>query len=211
MKTLGLAAFIFIVMTAFNYEESAMASSLGNEASINVATFGGGCFWCLEAIFEELEGVDKVVSGYSGGVIKSPSYRQICEGDTGHAEVVQIHFDPSSISYRELLTIFFSTHDPTTTDRQGADIGSQYRSLILYHDDIQHGEAKRIIADLEREGLWQHPIVTELGPLEDFYPAEEYHQDYFARNQDQPYCQAVISPKLAKFRKQFSIKLDKTK
>ncbi len=212
MKIISLAALVFIAMTAFTNGESAMAGSQKSESSLassRVATFGGGCFWCLEAIFEELDGVETVVSGYSGGSVKSPSYRQICEGNTGHAEVVQIHFDPDTISYRELLSVFFGTHDPTTPDRQGADVGSQYRSLILYQDDEQRAEAKRIIADLGREGIWPHPIVTELGRLEEFYPADEYHQDYFARNSDQAYCQVVISPKLTKFRKQFSSKLDK--
>jgi len=189
-----------------------MAKSSGNSSGNSnaaVATFGGGCFWCLEAIFDETRGVTDVRSGFAGGSVVDPSYRQVCDGDTGHAEVVQIRFDPEIVAYGELLAIFFGTHDPTTRDRQGADVGSQYRSIILYHDESQRAEAEGIIADLEREGVWKNPIVTELVPYEVFYPADDYHLDYFERNSAQPYCQVVISPKLEKFRKQFADNLKK--
>lgn len=168
-----------------------------------VATVGGGCFWCVEAAFLELRGVERVVSGYAGGRTKNPSYREVCDGDTGHAEVVQVTFDPSEISYRDLLGVFFGIHDPTTLNRQGADIGTQYRSVILYHSPEQQETAKQVIAELQQQGVWDDAIVTEIQPLTTFYPAEEYHQDYFAANPRQPYCQAVIAPKVAKFRKAY--------
>lgn len=171
-----------------------------------VATLGGGCFWCLEAVYVEVEGVKKVVSGYAGGDTPNPSYKEVCTGRTGHAEVVQITYDPAVTSYRELLEIFFVIHDPTTLNRQGADVGTQYRSIILYHDDEQKRIAEGIIQELEREGTYDNPIVTEVEPLETFYAAEDYHQEYYANNSNQPYCQAVITPKLAKFRKTFAEK-----
>lgn len=170
---------------------------------LEVATLGGGCFWCLEAIYSELEGVERVISGYAGGHVKNPTYREVCSGATGHAEVVQITFDPSVIDYRDLLRIFFTIHDPTTLNRQGADVGTQYRSIILYHDEAQKQIALEVMEEVIKQGLWPDPIVTELKPFEVFYPAEEYHQRYFARNPWQPYCQVVIAPKVAKFRKQF--------
>ena len=168
-----------------------------------VATLGGGCFWCLDAVFRMLRGVQKVESGYSGGQSPNPSYHEVCSGATGHAEVVQITFDPSEISYRDLLGVFFTTHDPTTLDRQGADVGTQYRSVIFYHSPEQLAAAKEIVAELERETVFDDPIVTEIEPLKVFYPAEEYHQDYFARHPNQPYCAAVIAPKVAKMRKAY--------
>jgi len=183
-----------------------MADNDRNE-QLELATFGGGCFWCLEAIFGQLEGVEKVGSGFSGGSVKDPSYKQVCDGDTGHAEVVQIAFDPERISYGELLAVFFSVHDPTTKNRQGADIGTQYRSAIFWHNTAQRAEAERVIRELDREGFWPRPIVTELEPYEAFYPAEAYHQEYYERNSEQAYCQLVISPKLEKFRKKFSDRL----
>ena len=173
------------------------------------ATLGGGCFWCLEAIFSELRGVEKVVSGYSGGNVPGPSYREVCAGTTGHAEVVQITFDPDIISFRELLQVFFTIHDPTTLNRQGADVGTQYRSVIFYHTPEQETVAKDVIAEFEAEKLRDAPIVTEVTPFEAFYPAEEYHQEYFMHNPDQPYCRAVIAPKVAKFRKQYLARLRK--
>jgi peptide-methionine (S)-S-oxide reductase len=167
------------------------------------ATLAGGCFWCLEAVFEQLKGVEKVVSGYAGGSMANPFYRDVCTGATGHAEVVQVTFDPAQISYRDLLGIFFSIHDPTTLNRQGADVGTQYRSAIFYHDAEQKGEAEAFIRELASQKLWQNPIVTEVVAYTKFYPAENYHQEYFRNNSYQPYCQAVIAPKVAKFRKQY--------
>ena len=172
-----------------------------------VATLGGGCFWCVEAVFEEIRGVVDVVSGYAGGKVSNPSYREVCAGRTGHAEVVQVTFDPDVISYREVLQIFFTTHDPTTLNRQGADVGTQYRSVVFYHDDEQKRMAEEVIREFEAEGVWDAPIVTELAPLPAFYRAEDYHQDYFAQNPAQPYCQAVIAPKVGKLRKQYFEKL----
>lgn len=172
-----------------------------------VATLGGGCFWCLDAIYRQLRGVEKVESGYAGGTKPNPSYREVCGGNTGHAEVVQITYDPSMISYRDLLDVFFTVHDPTTQDRQGGDIGTQYRSIVLTHSDEQARIAREAIADVTAEGIWDDPIVTQIRPLETFYPAERYHQDYFANNPNQPYCQVVIEPKVAKFRRKYLEKL----
>lgn len=167
------------------------------------ATLAGGCFWCLEAIFDDLRGVDDVVSGYSGGFVLNPTYRQVCDGRTGHAEVVQISFDPAVISFRELLEVFFAIHDPTTLNRQGADVGPQYRSAIFYHTDEQRAIAEGAIADLEAAGVWDAPIVTEVTPLTTFYAAEDYHQEYYVRNPNQGYCRMVIAPKVAKLRKHY--------
>lgn len=169
-----------------------------------VATLGGGCFWCLEAVYDEVEGVEKVVSGYAGGEVENPSYRQVCTGTTGHAEVVQVTYDPDEISFREILEIFFVIHNPTTLNRQGADVGTQYRSAIFYHDEQQRETAQEVIAEVAE--AWDDPIVTELSPVPTFYRAEDYHQDYYGNNPAQPYCQVVIRPKLAKFRKTFSEK-----
>lgn len=173
----------------------------------DVATLGGGCFWCLEPVFDDLRGVTDVVSGYSGGRRPNPSYEQVCSGATGHAEVVQVTFDPSEISYRELLEIFFTLHDPTTLNRQGADVGTQYRSVIFYHSPEQKQIADALIAELNREGIWEDPIVTQVVPFEAFYSAEQYHQEYFERNPNQPYCQVVIAPKVAKLRKKYASRL----
>jgi peptide-methionine (S)-S-oxide reductase len=175
-----------------------------------VATLGGGCFWCLEAAFDALRGVERVESGYAGGTVPEPTYKQVCSGRTGHAEVVRITFDPNVISYRELLEVFFTIHDPTTLNRQGADVGTQYRSVIFYHTPEQQHIAQEVMAELEAASIWDQPIVTELEPLDTFYPAEDYHQDYYANNAWQPYCRAVISPKLAKLRKKHLAKLKKT-
>ena len=177
------------------------------QKTLEVATLGGGCFWCLEAVYVELRGVEKVVSGYAGGHVKNPTYREVCSGATGHAEVVQVTFDPTVISYADILRVFFTIHDPTTLNRQGADVGAQYRSIILYHDEVQQQTAVEVMNEIAAQRIWPNPLVTELAPLEVFYPAEDYHQDYFARNPMQPYCQVVIAPKVAKFRKQYFAQL----
>jgi peptide-methionine (S)-S-oxide reductase len=170
---------------------------------LSIATIGGGCFWCVEAVMQPLKGVHRVVSGYMGGKGANPSYREVCGGRTGHAEVVQVHFDPDEVSFRDLLYVFFATHDPTTLNRQGGDVGTQYRSVVFYHDDEQERIAKEVIADLEAQNVFGEPIVTEVTAAEPFYEAEEYHQDYFASNPRQPYCQAVIAPKVAKLRQKY--------
>jgi len=180
---------------------------LRQSKDIEVATLAGGCFWCLEAVFAELKEVQKVVSGYTGGKVANPSYSEVCTGKTGHAEAVQITFDPGVISYKELLEVFFQIHDPTTLNRQGADVGTQYRSAIFYHNAEQKAIAQQTIEELNAAKVWKSPIVTEVEPFNVFYPAEDYHQDYFRQNKSQPYCQAVIAPKLAKFRKQYMNKL----
>ncbi len=175
--------------------------------STEVATLAGGCFWCLEAVFEQLRGVEKVESGYAGGAAPTPTYQQVCTGRTGHAEVVQVTFDPAVVPYQDILDVFFATHDPTTLNRQGADVGAQYRSAIFYHTPKQKEIAERRIAELNAAGVWDAPIVTEVVPFQAFYKAEDYHQGYFRGNPYQPYCQAVVSPKVAKFRKQFAARL----
>jgi peptide-methionine (S)-S-oxide reductase len=167
-----------------------------------VATLGGGCFWCLEAVYQELRGVEKVESGYSGGDVPNPTYRQVCLETTGHAEVVQVTFDPDEVSYKDILEVYFTIHDPTTLNRQGADVGTQYRSVIFYHDEDQKRTAEEVISDLEAGGIWKNPIVTEVAPFDEFYVAEDYHQNYFRNNGYQPYCQVIIAPKVAKFRKE---------
>jgi peptide-methionine (S)-S-oxide reductase len=174
-----------------------------SDLNLEVATLGGGCFWCLEAVYDQLRGVTDVVSGYSGGQVPHPSYEQVCGGRTGHAEVVQVTFDPSVITFRQILEVFFTIHDPTTLNRQGADVGPQYRSAIFYHSEEQKAMAEQVIADLTFKGLWSRKVVTEVTPFEEFYPAEAYHQEYFARNPNQGYCQFVIAPKVAKFRKEY--------
>jgi peptide-methionine (S)-S-oxide reductase len=174
-----------------------------------IATLGGGCFWCLEPIFKDLTGVEEVVVGYSGGTVPNPSYEQVCTGKTGHAEVVQISFDPGVISFVEILEAFFNMHDPTTPNRQGADVGSQYRSIIFYHSQEQRENAERVIEDLNASGTWKAPIVTEVVPFKEFYKAEAYHQGYFEKNPRQSYCQVVIAPKVEKFQKQYGPKLKK--
>jgi len=174
--------------------------------STSLATFGGGCFWCTEAIYQEVAGVQSVTSGYAGGHTENPTYKEVCTGQTGHAEAVQIAFDPGQVSYRDLLTIFFFTHDPTTLNRQGADVGTQYRSAIFTHDDEQNEIANALKAELDACGEFAGPIVTQIDPLTTFYPAENYHRNYYRLNDSQPYCQAVIRPKLEKFRQKFSEK-----
>ena len=174
------------------------------------ATFAGGCFWCLEAVFEQLEGVERVVSGYAGGSVAAPTYEQVCSGRTGHAEAVQVTFDPEVISYRDLLEIFFAFHDPTTLNRQGHDVGTQYRSAIFYESPEQKAEAEQLIAALSSESVFSAPIVTQLAPLTAFHPAEEYHQGYYRQNTAQPYCRATITPKVTKLRQKYAARLKKS-
>ncbi len=173
------------------------------------ATLGAGCFWCVEAVYQNLDGVQSVVSGYAGGNIPNPTYEQICTGTTGHAEVAQITFDPAMVSYAEILDVFWRIHDPTTLNRQGADVGTQYRSVIFYHNDEQRRIAEESKAQADASRLWNDPIVTEISPLAEFFPAEDYHQNYFRRNPHQPYCQMVVAPKVEKFKLTFSTKLKK--
>lgn len=174
-----------------------------------VATLAGGCFWCLEAVFDEVKGVKSVESGFAGGHVENPSYREVCTGRTGHAEVVQVTFDDDVISYRDILNIFFGIHDPTTLNRQGADVGTQYRSAIFYHDEEQKKMAQEVIKELEAQKIWDRPIVTTLEKMDKFYMAEDYHQEYFANNPYQPYCMAVVAPKVIKFRKHYMDMLKK--
>ncbi len=179
-----------------------------NQANLQeIATLAGGCFWCIEAVFQEINGVENVVSGYTGGPTVNPTYQQVCTGETGHAEAVQVSFDPSKISYREILEVFFSVHDPTTMNRQGADVGTQYQSAIFYQSEEQKAVAEQLIGELNKAHLWKKPIVTQILPLDKFYPAEDYHRDYFARHPEQAYCRMVISPKVNKFRKQWAKRL----
>lgn len=178
-------------------------------AGSEIATLGGGCFWCLEAVFDELNGVESVESGYMGGQKADPSYEEVCSGRTGHAEVVQIRFNPEVITFREILEVFFVIHDPTQLNFQGNDVGTQYRSVIFYHSPGQKAVAEQVISDLDTARLWNDPIVTEITPASTFYIAEDYHQGYFELNPHQPYCRAVVAPKVAKFRKQFLKKLKK--
>ncbi len=177
---------------------------MGDVKQLEQATFGAGCFWCVEAVFSAIEGVVRVESGYSGGHVKNPAYREVCNGTTGHAEVVRIVYDPSLVEYSTLLEVFFKTHDPTTLNRQGGDVGTQYRSVIFYHDENQHQVATAAKAAAELSGTWPNPIVTYIEPLNNYYAAEDYHQNYFQFNSEQPYCAAVIRPKMDKFRKHFA-------
>lgn len=174
-----------------------------------IATLGSGCFWCTEAVFDELKGVVNVESGYSGGTVANPTYEQVCTGTTGHAEVVQVTFDPQAISCGDILRVFFTVHDPTTLNRQGNDVGTQYRSVIFYHDEEQKRVAEEVIKEIEAKKIWDVPIVTEISPFEAFYKAEDYHQRYFANNPNQPYCRAEVAPKVVKFRKMYQDRLKK--
>jgi peptide-methionine (S)-S-oxide reductase len=178
-----------------------------NAKKLEVATLGGGCFWCTEALFTQLKGVENAQPGYSDGKTENPTYEQVCTGKTGHAETVQINFDPTVISYKEILQIFFSTHDPTTLNRQGADVGTQYRSIILYHNEEQRRIAEEVIKEITEEKAFEKPIVTQLEPLKIFYKAEDYHKDYFKRHPDQAYCSLLIAPKITKFQKLYLNKL----
>lgn len=176
---------------------------------LQVATLAGGCFWCLEAVFDELQGVESVESGYAGGTVPNPTYYEVCGGETGHAEAVRVTFNPDVLSYRDLLRVFFTIHDPTTLNRQGNDVGTQYRSAIFYHDEEQKRVAGEVMSEIEAAGIWSAPLVTELQPFEAFYPAEDYHQEYFKKNPWQPYCRVVVAPKVAKFRQTFAERLKK--
>jgi peptide-methionine (S)-S-oxide reductase len=218
MKSILLASFtaisIFVAVSLAvmgDHKDSAMGGEevMNSTGKNEVATLAGGCFWCLEAVYNDLRGVEKVVSGYSGGRVANPTYEEVCRGTTGHAEVVQITFDPQVISFKELLEVFFTIHDPTTLNRQGADVGTQYRSAIYYHSQEQKGVADKVIADITAKKIWGGPIVTEVTKLDVFYPAEEYHQRYYERNPNQGYCRMVIEPKVIKFRRQFMSKLKK--
>jgi peptide-methionine (S)-S-oxide reductase len=175
--------------------------------TVEIATLAGGCFWCTEAVFTIVKGVEKVEPGYAGGHVPNPTYDQVSSGTTGHAETAQITYDPSVISYREILEIFFATHDPTTLNRQGPDVGTQYRSVIFYRNEEQKAIAEQVIVELTKEGIWDSPIVTQVEPLKVFYPAETYHKDYYKRHPNEPYCQAIITPKIAKLQKRFFSKL----
>ncbi|MBK8302255.1 MAG: peptide-methionine (S)-S-oxide reductase MsrA [Pyrinomonadaceae bacterium] len=175
--------------------------------NLETATLAAGCFWCVEAIFDDLKGVEDVVSGYSGGHTENPTYKEVCSETTGHAEVVQIGFDPTELSFKELLQVFFTVHDPTTLNRQGGDIGTSYRSAVFYHSDEQKRVAEETIAEFNAEGIYDNPIVTQVAAFEKFWPAEDYHQEYFANNPNQPYCNAVVAPKVAKFRQKFLARL----
>lgn len=179
---------------------------VNNQNDRQIATIGGGCFWCVEAVFQRLKGVEKVISGYSGGHVKNPSYREVCGKKTGHAEVTQVYFDPNVISYEDLLEVFWYTHDPTTPNQQGNDLGPQYRSVIYYHDEEQKEKAQKSKADVAKQ-MWDDPIVTEIAPLINFYPAEGYHQNYFNDNPNQGYCRIIINPKVQKFKAKYSAKL----
>ena len=176
-------------------------------AELETATLAGGCFWCTESVFDELRGVERVVSGYSGGHTESPTYQEVCTGTTGHAEVIDVTFDPSEIDFADILRVFFTVHDPTTLNRQGGDIGTQYRSTIFYHSEAQKQAAEAVIREIDAAAIYPNPIVTEVVPFEKFWPAEDYHQEYFANNPNQPYCAAVIAPKVAKFRKMYAERL----
>jgi len=195
-----LLAGLLLAITAL---EVAATESGAKPGRTETLTLGGGCFWCLEAVFSELKGVSKVESGYAGGHVPNPTYTQVSDGETGHAEVVQITFDPDIVRRDTILRAFFTIHDPTTQDRQGADVGTQYRSVVLYHSNEQRDDTKAVIDELTREKVWDDPIVTQIVPLTTFYSAEEYHQDYYSSNAAQPYCQIVIAPKVAKFRKKY--------
>ena len=205
-----------VVLPACQNKSADIKSEIKNDSGVNnqmenlqKATFGSGCFWCTEAIFENLNGVFSVVSGYAGGNVQNPTYEEVCSGTTGHAEVTQITYDSSVISYDELLEVFWKTHDPTTLNRQGNDVGPQYRSVIFYHNEEQKQLAEKYKAELEKSGAWDNPIVTEISPLTNYFPAENYHQDYYNNNPNQGYCAFVIAPKLEKFKKVFKEKLKK--
>jgi methionine-S-sulfoxide reductase len=200
-------AVLFFVALAHAAGAQTDQSKKNMSESLQLATFGGGCFWCTEAVFLDVKGVKSVVSGYAGGSVKNPTYREVCSGLTGHAEVVQITFDPALVSYTDLLEIFWNTHDPTTLNRQGADVGTQYRSVVFYHSPEQKTEAEQYKKQLEASKVFKNPVVTEISPIPVFYQAEAYHQNYFALNPEQGYCQYVIRPKVEKFKKQFGNKL----
>lgn len=199
-------SFLYLILFFSTLSISAQQNKKLMKDHLAIATFGNGCFWCTEAIFQQLKGVETVLPGYTGGTVKNPSYKEVCTGTTGHAEAIQITYDPSVISYRELLDVFFYTHDPTTLNRQGADVGTQYRSAIFYHNQEQQKDAQTIIAQLTAEGVYADPIVTEISAIDVFYQAEDYHRNYYNNNKNQGYCRAVINPKLDKFMKKYGSK-----
>jgi peptide-methionine (S)-S-oxide reductase len=213
MNKLNLKAALVLVAAFFMNacsqakENKIMEKDNVNAAGYDTATFGAGCFWCVEAVFQELKGVISVTSGYSGGDVKNPTYEQVCSGTTGAAEVAQIVYDPKVITFKELLEVFWQTHDPTTINRQGNDVGTQYRSVVFYHNEEQKELAEKYKAELNKSGAWDKPLVTKIEPFTAFYSAEKYHQNYYSQNQDAPYCQYMIRPKLDKFRKAFHDKL----
>jgi len=207
MKREGIALVSFLIFITIMNAQTLNTMTVNHTNKLETATFAGGCFWCTEAIFEQLKGVSKVVSGYSGGTIKNPAYREVITGRTGHAESIQITFNPEVISYTELLDIFFSTHNPTTLNRQGYDVGTQYRSVVFYHNDKQKKEAEAMIKALSDAKVFENDIVTEVKLFTNFYLAETYHQDYYINNKSQPYCENVINPKLVKFLKKYTSKL----
>jgi len=206
VQRIGISIAIAVI-TGVLLDTNAMNQTVGNTQEKEVVTLGGGCFWCTDAVFEQLKGVEKVESGYSGGTVPNPSYEQVCSGNTGHAEVSQITFDPKVISLKEILEVFFTVHDPTTLNRQGNDVGTQYRSVIFYRSDEQKAVAQQVIKEIAAAKIWDGKIVTELAPFKAFYKAEGYHQEYFRLHGNQPYCQIVIAPKVAKFREHFKDKL----
>lgn len=201
--------FMIVVGGMVSAQNRSTAKGTAMEHKLETATLGAGCFWCVEAIYQRLEGVEKVESGYSGGTVKNPTYEQVCTGRTGHAEVIQVTFDPKKLSYKELLEVFFKTHDPTTLNKQGADAGTQYRSAIFYHSPEQQKIAEQVKRETDAAKIWDDPIVTEITPFSVFYKAEDYHQNYYNENSYQPYCMMVINPKLSKFKKEFGSKLKK--
>lgn len=207
---MGMRKYTLVIFTGLLFTATLYGNRMKKD-TYELATFGGGCFWCVEAIFERVKGVQFAESGYSGGHVADPDYKQVTTGLTGHAEVVQISFDPDQITYAELLEIFFKTHDPTTLNRQGADVGTQYRSAVFYHNEDQKDLAEEIISKLNSEGIWSNPVVTEVTPFTNFYKAEDYHQEYFANNPNQGYCRIVIQPKVEKFEKVFKDKLKEVK
>lgn len=207
--TVFMLFFYLISCNTSGVESKELIKTNTIQQTMDTITFGAGCFWCVEAIFSDLNGVEQVVSGYAGGTVKNPSYKEVCTGSTSHAEVCQLIYNPEIISYRELLEVFWQVHDPTTLNRQGGDIGTQYRSAIFYHTDEQKQIAEDYLKVLNEEQVFPNPIVTEITPINNFYPAEDYHQDYFELNGENPYCQAVVRPKLDKFRKVFKDKLKK--
>ena len=211
MKKITLLFFIITVILSFNEniftQNLKKAKIMNTNNKYETATFGTGCFWCTETIFEKLKGVESAVSGYSGGTKENPTYKEVCTGNTGHAEVIQVTYDPSIISFKDLLEVFWKTHDPTTLNRQGEDVGTQYRSAIFYHNDEQKKLAEEYRAKLESAKVFKDPIVTEITKFKNFFPAENYHQDYYEQNKSQPYCSFVITPKVEKFKKVFHDKL----
>jgi peptide-methionine (S)-S-oxide reductase len=209
MKTFIVIFIVSVLTVSGSVAVGQSNKTKGKTMQHEVATLGAGCFWCVEAIYQRLEGVEKVESGYSGGQVKNPTYNAVTTGKTGHAEVIQVTFDPKKITFKELLEVFFRTHDPTTLNRQGADVGTQYRSAIFYHSDEQKATAEQVKKETDAAKIWDDPIVTEISKFTEFYKAESYHQDYYNQNSYQPYCMMVINPKLNKFKKEFSGKLKK--